>query len=323
MPNRSTISVGRERRYRQDDRGPCAPTGGSAIAGARPRAGGTTPGARRTTVVDRQRPSGRSARAARCRPARRTRRARHAAARSRTSPVPSVCRPRAPQNDGVLRRRYAWGQRLVGVQNERVTGRGPSRRALPSLQELEQVPSDAGRAADQLSRVHGNRGHQAARSRRRRIAAAYASRRRRADVSQSNWAARATPRAAMSAASEASSSTRSIAAAIVGVVRIDQQARVAQELRQRAALARDDRYPERHRLERRQPEAFVEGRQDKEAGAFVERTTVVWIDIPQQLDPALERRAAPRVRSIARPTRRRVPRPTSSGTSRRSASSRS
>ena len=67
------------------------------------------------------------------------------------------------------------------------------------------------------------------------------------------------------------SSTRSSAPARPrDIGRIDQDAGVADDLRERAAVRGDDRDAERHRLEHRQAEALVERRQHEQRGSCVE-----------------------------------------------------
>ena len=95
----------------------------------------------------------------------------------------------------------------------------------------------------------------------------------------------------ISAARAVSSRIRSIAATMdpgsFGSIRIPA---LPNELGQGAAIARDNRNPQRHRLERRQPESLVERRQEQQARTLVELPAKSRIDVAGQLYPPGKRR---------------------------------
>ncbi len=79
----------------------------------------------------------------------------------------------------------------------------------------------------------------------------------------------------------------------IRVERVDEHGRAARDLLRRAAPRRDDRRPARHRLDHRQPEALVEGREDEAPRAPVERSELLVVDAPGPagyLDPTPARR---------------------------------
>ncbi len=85
--------------------------------------------------------------------------------------------------------------------------------------------------------------------------------------SQVKRAARSRPRSTSRAASARSSSSRPIAPAISAYrQRVEQQRRVARDLRERGGVRARDRHPARHRLEHRQPEALVERGEHERVG---------------------------------------------------------
>ena len=100
---------------------------------------------------------------------------------------------------------------------------------------------------------------------------------------------RARGRAARSSSARSSASTMP-AAIDAGVARVEEDGRVADHLGQRAGVGRGDRAAAGHRLDRRQPEALVEAREDERGGAPIERDELV----------ASRRRRASRPRSGSR-----------------------
>ena len=79
----------------------------------------------------------------------------------------------------------------------------------------------------------------------------------------------------------------------IRVERVDEHGRAARHLLRSAASRRDDRRPARHRLDHRQPEALVEGREHEAPRAPVERSELLVVDAPGPagyLDPTPARR---------------------------------
>ena len=102
-----------------------------------------------------------------------------------------------------------------------------------------------------------------------------------------NAAARASPRSLSSAAR--SSASADAAGDRLGVERVEQHRGVADDLGQRACARRGDRAAARHRLERRQPEALVEAREDERRRPAVERDQLARRDAAEGLDALRQR----------------------------------
>ena len=85
-----------------------------------------------------------------------------------------------------------------------------------------------------------------------------------------------------------------------GIIGIDQQSRIADDFRQRAAVRRDDWHARRHRLERRQSEAFFERRQHEHLRALEQRFASLGWNVAAVFDMAGERRLRDRLEPLSR-----------------------
>jgi hypothetical protein len=72
------------------------------------------------------------------------------------------------------------------------------------------------------------------------------------------------------------------------VLGVEEQGRVARDLRQAAAVRAGDRHAARHRLEHRQPEALVERRHHEAGGERIEALEVLVRDPAEQADVVRE-----------------------------------
>ena len=86
----------------------------------------------------------------------------------------------------------------------------------------------------------------------------------------------------------------------VGILRIDEDPRIADDFRQRAAIAGDDGDAGGHRFEYRNAEAFVEGWLHEQARALVQRAAIGRLDISNVPHPARERRTSDAIQPDSR-----------------------
>ena len=195
------------------------------------------------------------------------RRRRHPAGRGRRGRGSRICshqvpaRPPGSDHPRACGRRAAappspLGASEAGRDEDRIPMRRRGRHPLP--QDLEQVAADAGRPAEQFAAVDAD--VQGALSHGALVAPPPAPRpRERGRRYRASGSARACAQPASRICWRRCGVGQHGAQRVrhrLGLVRIDEPARVADDLRQRAAVGGDDRNPARHRFERRQPEAL-------------------------------------------------------------------
>ena len=139
-------------------------------------------------------------------------------------------------------------------------------------------------------------------------ASSYARRTSRAVWAQLNCRARSRPRV-RTLARNAESPTNAChrVSQTLGIVRVDQEAGVADHFGQRAAVRSDDRHARRHRFESGQAEAFLERRQHEQLRSLEEAFTPIGGHITEILDVAGKWRLSRCARAIS--SHRRPARP--------------